>query len=144
MRIQWSSVALAVIATAACSGATAGAGGRGPLEVMTLEPPPGAAVDSATTIKATVRYRLPRRTDPTSFSILAQFATRPGATTGITGQDLRALEGEVDLEIPLLLILGNDEVARPLEMWIFMNRRSGAGQSTVIARQGPFRFDPKE
>lgn len=141
---------LALLAVAACGCAgnavVVPPMGSGSLELISLEPMPGSRVGRSDVVNARLSYSLPPGFAGEYF-LVAQFATTQAGRTSdgsFPATDrpmLSARSGLVDFAFPLHHVLGHLEIATPLEMWFYMNIRTGPEKSNVVARAGPYRFD---
>ncbi len=129
--------------TATETTANSGAG-TGEIRVISLTPTEGTAISESTVLRARLHYTLPSA--PGKYYIMAQFATTvPGMTfdgsfPSSSYPTPTEPSGEVIFEFPMHYVIEESRLARPIEVWFFLNLRTAPGRGKPVAKAGPFRF----
>jgi hypothetical protein len=119
--------------------------GSARLTVLSVEPAPGSVVNRNSVLRVRLEYALPDGY-PGEYLIVPQFTLKTaGLTTSGKGDRkgfpaLTDAQGTLELVHPLKPVLNDEEVARPLRVWVYLLLRTSRRQSLVVSRAGPFQF----
>jgi hypothetical protein len=105
-------------------------------------------VGEDTVIIADLTYRVPAFQRGKYF-VIAQFPiNEPHASSDGDFPDedypvLQGPEGQLVLKFPMKYVWNHPEVVRPFKVSFYLNQKTGAGDSTVVAIAGPFEFQTR-
>jgi len=119
----------------------------GILELVHIKPSDGSRVTGGTFLVAELRYKV----DPFvkgRYFVMPQFAmTRPGMSGSgdlpRTAFDVEEPSGKLTISIPMSRILQDEQIARPLELRFFLNKRLESRSSSVLAKTELLHYIPE-
>jgi hypothetical protein len=135
---------LATMAVMVVLGQACASGGQ--IGSVELTPAPTTPLRPSDVLKAKFQYQIPGYSARDEYWAQMMFEAPDAQHTRSAPrpygyQQVRQADGEVELEVPVSVLLGPPwGLTSPLKVWLYVNRRTQPRRSEPVLRAGPFVF----